>query len=70
LTTLSFLLTTPGIWLSVPGFPLPVPNEMGCFIVKDVFLLGASLWSAAEALRAQQVAPIREQSRSFGVSHP
>jgi len=51
-TTLSFLVTTPGVWVSVPGFPLPVPNEIGAFLVKDLFLLGAALWSAAEALRA------------------
>ena len=51
-TTLSFLVTTPGVWVSVPGFPLPVPNEIGAFLVKDLFLLGAALWSGAEALRA------------------
>jgi len=51
-TTLSFLVSTPGVWVSVPGFPLPVPNETGAFLVKDLFLLGAALWSAAEALRA------------------
>jgi len=51
-TTLSFLVTTPGVWVSVPGFPLPVPNEIGAFLVKDLFLLGAALWSSAEALRA------------------
>jgi len=50
--TLSFLFTTPGIWVSVPGFPLPVTNETAAFLVKDLFLLGAALWSAAEALRA------------------
>jgi uncharacterized membrane protein YkgB len=50
-TTVSFLFTTPGVWVSVPGFPLPVP-EIGTFLVKDVFLLGAALWSAAESLFA------------------
>lgn len=50
--TLTFLVTTPGMWQPVPGFPLPVPNELGAFIAKDVLLLGASLWSAGEALRA------------------
>jgi len=28
------------------------PNGTGAFLVKDLFLLGAALWSAAEALRA------------------
>lgn len=51
-TTLSFLATTPGVWSSVPGFPLPVPNETGFFLLKDVFLLGAALWSTGEAARA------------------
>jgi len=51
-TTLSFLFSTPGIWVSVPGFPLPVTNETGAFLIKDVFLLGAALWSAAESLHA------------------
>ena len=51
-TTVSFLVTTPGVFASVPGFPVPVPNEVGAFLVKDLFLLGAALWSAAESLRA------------------
>ena len=51
-TTVSFLLTTPGVFASVPGFPVPVPNEIGAFLVKDLFLLGAALWSAADSLRA------------------
>ena len=38
--------------VSVPGFPLPVTNEIGAFLIKDIFLLGAALWSAAESLRA------------------
>ena len=41
LITLSFLVTTPGL---DPG--------LGGFIVKDVTLLGAALWSAGEALSA------------------
>lgn len=52
LTTLTFLVTTPSIWVSVPGFPLPVPNEVGAFLAKDLFLLGAALWTAGEALRS------------------
>jgi reactive chlorine resistance protein C len=51
-TTISFLFTTPGVFVSVPGFPVPAPNEIGAFLVKDLFLLGAALWSAAEALFA------------------
>jgi uncharacterized membrane protein YkgB len=50
LTTLSFLISTPGMWAHVEGFV--VPSEGGAFLVKDVFLLGAAAWTAAEALRA------------------
>jgi uncharacterized membrane protein YkgB len=48
LTTLSFLVTTPGLWQPVEGFP--APSEAAAFILKDVFLLGAAVWTAAEAL--------------------
>jgi uncharacterized membrane protein YkgB len=41
LTTLSFLVTTPGLDSGTQGF-----------IMKDVFLLGAAVWSAGEALRS------------------
>lgn len=49
LTTLSFLLTTPGVWEStVGGFPAlsVVPGQ---FLVKDFVLLGVALWSFGEA---------------------
>lgn len=50
LTTLSFLVTTPGMWVRVEG--LIVPSGGAAFIVKDIFLLGAAMITAAEALRA------------------
>ena len=50
--TLTFLFTTPGVWAHVDGFPLPVPKASGGFLIKDVFLLGAAVWSAGEAMRA------------------
>lgn len=46
LVTLSFLFTTPGV--------LRPPSETGGFLMKDVFLLGAALCTAAEALRSTQ----------------
>jgi uncharacterized membrane protein YkgB len=49
LTTLSFLATTPGAWAIVEGFI--VPAGAGGFLIKDIFLLGAALWTAGEALR-------------------
>jgi uncharacterized membrane protein YkgB len=48
LITLSFLLTTPGMWQWVDGFP--APSSAGAFLLKDVFLLGAALCTAGEAL--------------------
>ena len=47
--TLSFIVTTPG-WEPSLGFPaLSVPGQ---FLLKDAVLLGASLWTAAEAWEA------------------
>lgn len=51
LTTLSFLLTTPGVWQPGYGFPFPSPMP-GQFLAKDLLLLGAAIWTAGEALRA------------------
>jgi uncharacterized membrane protein YkgB len=54
LTTLSFLLTTPGVWeASAGGFPAlsVVPGQL---LIKDVVLLGASLWMFSEDLRFQR----------------
>ena len=44
LTTLSFLFTTPGAL--VPG------SDVGGFLVKDIVLLGAAIYTAGEALRS------------------
>lgn len=54
LITLSFLLSTPGVFERVPDFPIPVPGAAGGFLLKDVFLLGASIWSAGEAIQASR----------------
>ena len=52
LTTLSFLATTPGSWGRVDGFL--VPTGAGGFLIKDLLLLGAALWTAYEALTASR----------------
>ncbi len=51
LTTLTFLLSTPGVWQPGYGFPFPtaVPGQ---FLMKDLVLVGAAIWTAGEALRA------------------
>jgi reactive chlorine resistance protein C len=52
LLTTSFLFSTPGaVRLS---YGLPVLGDVGQFLIKDVVLLGASFWTAAEALAAVQ----------------
>ncbi len=51
LTTLSFTLTTPGVWQPGYGFPFPSPMP-GQFLAKDIILLGAAIWTAGEAWRA------------------
>ncbi|MEP6918068.1 MAG: DUF417 family protein [Acidobacteriota bacterium] len=52
LTTLSFLVTTPGVWQPDYGFPFPSALP-GQFLLKDVVLLGAALWTAGEAFSRQ-----------------
>ncbi len=51
LITLSFILTTPGVWQPGYGFPFPSPMP-GQFLAKDVALLAIAVWTAGEALRA------------------
>src|ERR1700751_3598198 len=54
LTTLSFLLTTPGVWEpSLGGFPA-LSGFPGQFLIKDLALLGISLWSLGEAWQASE----------------
>jgi uncharacterized membrane protein YkgB len=54
LTTLSFLVTTPGVWVAdAGGFPA-LSGAPGQFLLKDLALLGISLWSLGEAWHASQ----------------
>jgi len=57
LTTLSFLATTPGMFKPVDG--VVVPHGGGGFVIKDLLLLGASMWTAAEALQASVRSSLR-----------
>jgi uncharacterized membrane protein YkgB len=50
LTTLSFVITTPGVWQAGYGFPA-LSGFPGQFLVKDVMLLGAAIWTPADSLR-------------------
>jgi uncharacterized membrane protein YkgB len=51
-STISFLFTTPDV---VAGSSLHVPllTATGGFLIKDIALLGASVWTFGEALRAR-----------------
>ena len=54
LTTLSFLVTTPGVWEpSLSGFPAlsAIPGQ---FLITDLALLGIALWSLGEAWEASR----------------
>jgi reactive chlorine resistance protein C len=52
LTTLSFLVTTPGVWEpSAGGFPA-LSGKPGQFLIKDLALLGISLWSLGESWKS------------------
>ena len=54
LTTLSFLVTTPGVWeASLGGFPA-LSAMPGQFLIKDLALLGISLWSLGEAWQVSE----------------
>ncbi len=50
LTTLTFLFSLPGWEASLGGFP--ALSGSGGFLLKDLVLLGASLWSLGESLGA------------------
>jgi uncharacterized membrane protein YkgB len=61
LTTLSFVITTPGVWQAGYGFPA-LSGFPGQFLIKDVLLLGAAIWTLADSLR--YVAEAESPSRS------
>src|SRR5262249_7909038 len=53
-TALSFLATTPGVWeASAGGFPA-LSGKPGQFLIKDLALLGISLWSLGESWTASR----------------
>ena len=56
LTTLSFIITTPGWEPSLGGFPA-LSGDVGEFLIKDLVLLGAALWTLADSLNAASSLP-------------
>src|SRR6201984_2750763 len=65
LTTLSFLFTTPG-WEPTLGFPA-LSALPGQFLLKDIVLLGASVFTAGEAF-SSVTAPERRIEKTFSVT--
>jgi len=59
LTTLSFIITTPGWEPSLGGFPA-LSGDVGEFLIKDLVLLGAALWTLADSLRASPLTFLRD----------
>ena len=58
LTTLSFLISTPGVWeTSLGGFPA-LSALPGQFLIKDLALLGISLWALGDAWKASARKPV------------
>ena len=53
-TTLSFLVTTPGVWEPGAGGFAALSGKPGQFLIKDLALLGISLWSFGEAWHASE----------------
>jgi len=49
--TISFLFTTPGVFVASEG-GFPALSLDGGFLMKDIALLGISVWSLADAVRA------------------
>lgn len=56
LTTLSFIISTPGWEPSLGGFPA-LSGDVGEFLIKDFILLGASIWTLADSLSAATSLP-------------
>ena len=61
LTTLSFLFSAPGWEPSLGGFPA-LSSSVGQFLIKDVVLLGAAIWTCGEAYCASRE-QLRENNR-------
>ena len=68
LGTLSFLFTTPGV-TAAGGFPV-LSGLPGQFLLKDLVLLGAALWTLGDSLGAAR-SPVRSARKvSATAAHP
>ena len=51
ITTSTFILAAPGVWQEGYGFPY-LSGSIGQFLIKDVVLPAASIWTAGEGFEA------------------
>ena len=66
LGTLSFLFTTPGVVVThAAGLPV-LSAQPGQFLLKDLVLIGVSLWTLGDSLGAARRTATEEPSRSAG----
>ena len=62
--TLSFMLTTPGVW--EPGYGFGFLSALpGQFLAKDMVLVGVSIWNAGEALRGEAIGRTAKRSTAL-----
>jgi uncharacterized membrane protein YkgB len=60
---MSFLFTTPRVVSHFAG-PVPVLSALpGQFLLKDVVLMGVSIWTLGEALHAHRTASVSDADR-------
>jgi uncharacterized membrane protein YkgB len=58
--TLSFLFTTPGVIATYAG-PIPVLSAMpGQFLLKDLILIGVTIWTLGDSLEARRRQAVRQ----------
>jgi uncharacterized membrane protein YkgB len=57
LTTLTFLVSLPGWETSLGGFP--ALSGSGGFLLKDIVLLGASVWTLGDSMRTSNPQGLR-----------
>jgi uncharacterized membrane protein YkgB len=70
LGTLSFLFTTPGV-VATHAAGLPVLSaQPGQFLLKDLVLIGVSLWTLGDSLAAARFTRAERPSRSAGANWP
>jgi uncharacterized membrane protein YkgB len=61
--TLSFLFTTPGVASRFAG-PIPVLSALpGQFLLKDLVLMGVSIWTLGEAWQAHRASSVLDADR-------